>query len=125
MAETKMSDIIRSALEGISEFAKCDISVGNIISTPSGVTVVPLSKVYIGTATGGVDLEARGGAKKDNFGGGGGTGVVVSPVAALAIGSDGSVSLINITDDSAEIDRFTSMLGRAPDIIAKIKNMLS
>lgn len=125
MSETKMSDIIKSALEGISEFASCNITVGNIISTPSGVTVIPLSKVFVGLATGGVDYAGAKSSQKDNFGGGGGTGVYVTPVALLAVSREGKVSLINVASSQSEADSFTDIISRAPEIISKIKNIMS
>jgi len=120
-----MSDIIKSALEGIDNLARCNIAVGDIISTPSGVTVIPLSKVFVGVATGGVDF---GGAKSqinDNFGGGGGTGVSVIPIALLTVSRDGEANLINISEKEDEVDKFTEILSRAPEIINKVKSIMS
>lgn len=125
MSETKMSDIIKSALSGIGELARCDITVGNIISTPSGVTVIPFSKVLVGLATGGVDYSGAKSSSSDNFGGGGGTGLSVTPVALLAISREGDISLINITGEASEAEKFTDILSHAPEIVNRIKTILS
>lgn len=124
MSETRMSGIIKAALESIRGFADCDISVGNIISTPSGVCVIPLSKVTVGLATGGVDYSGTKSSSKDNFGGGGGTGVCVTPMAVLTVNRDGEIRIINLSDSSDGIDKFADILGKAPEIIDKFKNMM-
>ena len=55
MPENKMSDIIKASMEGIKRFTDMETVIGDAIVTPSGVTVIPVSKVTMGIATGGVD----------------------------------------------------------------------
>ena len=120
-----MSEIIKASLNGIKDFTDIQTAIGTPIQTPSGVTVIPVSRVSIGFATGGLDY----GQKKlshGNFGGGGGTGVSITPLAFLTIGKDADVNLINISDsNNASIDHALSVIERSPEIIAKIKNALS
>ncbi len=125
MSENKMSDIIKASLDGIRSFADGDTVVGNIISTPAGVTVIPVSKVSVGIATGGIDYGTSRSSPKDNFGGGGGTGVSITPVAFLAVSRDGELSLINLAEDSDGIDKIVDFVGRAPELIDKFKDSLS
>ena len=73
MAEAKMSDIIRTSLEGVKEFAEKDTFIGDVIVTPTGVSIIPVSRVNIGFATGGVDYAGKRIPPTQNFGGGGGT----------------------------------------------------
>ena len=119
-----MSDIIKASLDGIRSFANGDTVVGNIISTPSGVTVIPVSRVTVGIATGGIDY-GKPSSPKDNFGGGGGTGASVSPVAFLAVSREGELSLINLTDTEDGFTKLAELIGRAPDIIERIKEALT
>ena len=85
MSESKMSDIIKASLDGIKSFTDMETVIGNAINTLSGVTVIPVSKVSIGIATGGVDYSTRKVSSLQNFGGGGGTTVFRIPVNASSV----------------------------------------
>ncbi len=125
MSENKMSDIIRASMDGIKSFTDMDTVIGNAITTPSGVTVIPVSKVSMGIATGGIDYAVKRQNLDQGFGGGGGTGLSITPVAFLTIGSDASVNLIHINTKSTELDTFASLVERSPEIIEKIRSALS
>ena len=96
MAENKMSEMIKTSLEGIREFADMDTIIGNVINTPSGVSVIPVSRVTIGYASGGLDFGGKKLTPLQNFGGGGGTGLSITPIAFLTVGRDAEVSIIHI-----------------------------
>ncbi len=124
MSETKMSDIIRASMEGIKSFTDMDTVIGNAINTPSGVTVIPISKVTMGIATGGVDYGSKKLSYPQNFGGGGGTGLSITPVAFLTVGRDADINLIHL-NTSSDVEKITSLIEHTPDIIEKIKSVLS
>lgn len=125
MSENKMSDIIRASMDGIKSFTDMETVIGNAITTPSGVTVIPVSKVAMGIATGGIDY-GKGRLESDqNFGGGGGTGLSITPIAFLTVGHNAEVNLIHINGGSADVDKIVSLVERSPEIIEKIKNALS
>ena len=135
MAETKISSIIETSLEKIRNVVDANTIIGNPINTPNGTTVIPVSKIMVGFASGGVDYlgknmkkaaaEQRPSPLATNFGGGGGTGVTVQPVGFLVISPDGSVQLLNVGEKSSEagdkIDSIAGIIEKSPDIIGKIK----
>lgn len=136
MAENKISGIIETSLEQIRNVVDANTIIGNPINTPNGTTVIPVSKVMVGFASGGVDYlgknmkkvastSERPAALTTNFGGGGGTGVTVQPVGFLVISPDGNVQLLNVGANSAgsgdKIDSISSIIEKSPDIIGKIK----
>ena len=123
-SENKMSDIIRASLSGIKDFADAEVAIGAPIHTPSGVTVIPVSKVSIGFATGGVDFGTRK-VTNQSFGGGGGSGVSITPIAFLTVGRDAEINLIPINGASGGLDHALSVIERSPEIIQKIKSALS
>lgn len=125
MSETKMSDIIRASMDGIKSFTDMDTVIGEAITTPSGVTVIPVSKVYMGIATGGVDYGTRKVSTPQNFGGGGGTGLSITPLAFLTVDKNAEVNLINIENGESDLGKLTSLIEHAPEIIEKIKAALS
>lgn len=123
MSETKMSEIIRASMESIKSFTDMDTVVGNAINTPSGVTVIPVSKVTMGIATGGVDYGTKRLSYPQNFGGGGGTGLSITPIAFLTVGRDAEINLISL-NSSDNVGKITDLIENAPEIIQKIKSAL-
>ena len=126
MAETKMSDIIRTSLEGVKEFAEKDTFIGDVIVTNAGVSVIPVSRVSIGFATGGVDYESKRLSPLQNFGGGGGTGISITPIAFLTVSPDAQVNLIPLAESGGgtAIDRVAEVIEETPKIIQKIREAL-
>jgi sporulation protein YtfJ len=120
-----MSEIIKASLDGIKNFADTETVIGNVITTPSGVTVIPISKLTVGFAGGGVDYGQKKLSHMQNFGGGSGTGISITPIAFLTVANDSSVNLISIDDGQATADRFFSLVERSPEIIERIKDILS
>ena len=126
MSETKMSDIIRTSLEGVKEFAEKDTFIGDVIVTPTGVSIIPVSRVSIGFATGGVDYANKRISPTQNFGGGGGTGISITPVAFLTVSPDAQVNLIPLAESStaSAVDRVADVIESTPRLIQKIKEAL-
>lgn len=125
MSENKMSDIIKASMEGIKSFTDMETVIGNVITTPNGVTVIPVSKVAMGIATGGIDYGNKHQNEPQNFGGGGGTGLSITPVAFLTVGRDAEVNLIHINGGGADVDKVVNLIEQAPELISKIKKALS
>ena len=117
-----MNDIIRATMEGIRAITDMDTVVGGAITTPQGVTVIPISKVTMGVATGGVDLGAKKRQDSQNFGGGGGTGLSITPIAFLTVGKDAEVRLVHLGKSSSDVDKVCGLIEKSPDILEKIKD---
>lgn len=124
--ENKMSEMIKSSLDGVRNITDSDMSIGNAIYTPSGVTLIPISKISIGIATGGVDYNTKRNQNAQNFGGGGTTGVSVTPIAFLTVDKNSKIDLISLAEKKdSDISKFTTLFERSPEIIEKIKKILS
>ena len=126
--ENKISDIIRTSLENVKEIVDSNTVIGEAVPTTNGTVIIPVSKVSIGIATGGLDYRGKNKEvnKPNNFGGAGGTGVSVKPVAFLVVKSDGNVDLLNVdhptesnTDDTVEM--IASFIKKSPGLISKVK----
>ena len=123
MAENKMSELIKASLEGIKDFADVETIFGKAITTPSGVTIIPVSKVSVGFATGGVDFQSVKPSSPTNFGGGSGSGVAITPVAFLTVGADAQINLIQIgSGEQSSFNRAADLIENSPKIIEKIKD---
>ncbi len=126
MSDNKLNDIIKSSLDGIKSITDMQTVVGSAINTPSGVTVIPVSKVSLGFAGGGIDFGPKKLASSQNFGSGSGTGVSIVPVAFLTVGKDAEVNLIMINSDTnTSVQKITSLIEHSPEIIQKIKDTFS
>lgn len=126
--ENKIPEIIRSSLENIRSMVDANTVVGDPIVTDVGTTIIPISKVSVGIASGGVDYNDKSERQKpQNFGGGGGTGLSVSPAGFLIVDKNGSVDFINVgmKGKPDPVDQIADFVERTPDIIAKIKEIFT
>ena len=55
MAESKINDIIKVSLEKIKDIVGAETIIGSPIETAGGTTIIPVSKVAVGFASGGLD----------------------------------------------------------------------
>ena len=127
--ENKIPEIIKSSMENIRSMVDANTIIGDPVNATGGTVIIPISKVSVGIASGGVDYNA----KKDtqirpqNFGGGGGTGLSVTPVGFLVCDKDGGVEFINVSSKGKPdpVDQIADLVERTPDIIAKIKALFA
>ena len=120
MTEYRADDFISSPCDGIKIFSEIQSNTDKVITTPSGVTVIPISKITMGYASGGVGIRDKSQEGK-NVGGGGGTGIVITPLAFLTVGQSGEINLISLNDTEGTIDKIIGLAEHAPEIIEKIK----
>ena len=115
MSDHPINGLMDTTLRKIKELVDVNTIIGDPITTPDGTTVIPISKVSYGFASGGSDLPT----KKDNrecFGGGTGAGVTINPIVFLSI-SDGNVRLIPVEAHDTAADRIVDAV---PDVIDKV-----
>ncbi len=126
--ENKIPEIIKSSLENVRSLVDANTVVGEPIITNAGTTIIPISKISVGVATGGVDYGAKAEtAKPQNFGGGGGTGLSVAPIGFLVIDGEGEVEFINVASKGKPdpVDQIADLVERTPEIISKVKALFS
>ena len=137
MAESKINDIIKVSLEKIRDIVDAETVIGTPIETANGTTIIPVSKVTVGFASGGLDYSPENGnaqkeaknslLKNANFSGGGGTGISVSPTGFLVISKDGKVDLLTMDNPTPgdSVDKIVSIVERSPEIIARLKDVFA
>ena len=122
MAEKSAGAILASTIEQIRDLVDTSTIIGEAIYSEGGVTVIPVSKVTYGFASGGADFPSKG--NQELFGGGGGAGVTITPVAFLVI-NDGEVTLKHITayDNAAErvVNLVPEMFDKVTGLVKKTK----
>ena len=121
MKEQSAAGILETTIEKVKNL----VSVSTIIGDPmqiEGMTIMPVSKVTYGFASGGSDFPSK--SNQEIFGGGGGAGVTITPVAFLVI-SDGEVTLKHITafDNAAErvVNLVPEMFDKVTSVVNKAK----
>ena len=109
-----------------TEKIKAMVDVDSILGTPikvEGVTIIPVSKVTYGFGSGGSDFATKN--KSDLFGGGGGAGITIAPVAFIVI-ANGEVRIkpISTSDDPLEraITLIPDAIDKLVDLVGKLKN---
>ncbi len=113
------SNMLESAIAKVREMVDVNSVIGTPITTPDGVTIIPVSKVSVGFGGGGSDFVSKNANKLDNhpFGGGAGGGVSVTPIAFLIV-KEGNVRMLPVaTPANTTADRLVEMI---PDTLDKV-----
>ena len=129
--DNKLGSITKTALDSIRSMLDANTIIGEPIKTASGTEIIPISKIAVGYASGGVDYINKDVKTANNFGGGGGTGITVSPVAFLVVSADGNVNILNIDAPAAAsaapvapdtISQIVGFIERSPELIGRLKS---
>ena len=117
MSQT-LPNMLESTIAKIREMVDVNSVIGNPITTPDGVTIIPVSKVSVGFGGGGSDFVSKNPNRQENpFGGGAGGGVHVTPIAFLII-KEGSVRMLPVAAPAnTTADRLVEMV---PDVLDKV-----
>lgn len=122
MSEKSAGAILSTTIEKIRDLVDTKTIIGEAIYAEGGITIIPVSKVTYGFASGGADFPSKN--ANELFGGGGGAGVTITPVAFLVI-SDGEVTLKHITayDNAAErvVNLVPEMFDKVTGLVKKAK----
>lgn len=120
MAEHPIQGLMDVTMDKIHQMVDSNTIIGKAITTPDGTTILPVSKVSFGFASGGTDFDGKNAANRELFGGGSGAGVNIQPVAFLVV-KDGCVRTIQLSNASNSVDRALTML---PELVDKILAMV-
>ncbi len=126
--DSKQNDIIKTTLDSIKGIVETNTVIGDPVTTAGGVTIIPVSKVSMGFASGGLDYASKKeqNEKNNNFGGGSGTGVSVTPMAFLVIKPDSTIELLSMSTPDTTTNKIATVgniIEKSPDILEKIKNV--
>ena len=114
-------NMLQSTIERIREMVDVNSVIGDPITTPDGVTIIPVSKVSVGFGGGGSDFVSRSAGQENPFGGGAGGGVKIDPIAFLIV-SNGNVRMLPVpVPANTTPDRIVELI---PDTLDKISAFL-
>ena len=115
MSEGNIQGIMDVTLEKLRAMVDADTIIGTPVKADN-FTLIPVSKVSFGLATGS-DFPSKSGAQM--FGGGSGAGASVVPVAFIAINGD-EIKMLPVYNDLNTFDKAINMM---PDLIEKAKGL--
>ena len=118
----KLPNMLEGTIQKIREMVDVNSVIGNPITTPDGITIIPVSKVSVGFGGGGSDYVSRNANKQENpFGGGAGGGVKVTPIAFLIV-KEGNVRMLPVAAPAnTTTDRLVEQI---PDTLDKIASFI-
>ena len=127
MSEKKhpIQGVMESSMQNLRDMVDANTIIGEPICTADGTTIIPVSKISFGFASGGSDFSTNKEASEQPycFGGGSGAGVNITPISFLVVSSTGNVSMLPVTQTtvaSSAVDKFVDSI---PEVIEKLKAM--
>ena len=113
--KSQLNDLMQTAMEKVREMVDTNTIVGQPITTPDGVTLIPISKVSFGFGGAGGDY---GKTQPKDFGGGSAAGVKIDPVAFLVI-RDGITRVLPVA--VPPVSTLYRVVEMVPDLMDKVE----
>jgi len=123
MEKHPIGELMETTMGKLRDMVDVNTIIGQPITTPDGITLIPISKVSFGFAAGGSDFQSKN--TKENqpnaFGGGSGAGMKIEPVSFVVI-SNGNVRVLSAnTGDETTLEK---VMDAVPGLIDKVKEYL-
>ena len=134
MADMPLSEVIKTSLENIKNVLDANTVIGEPITVLEDTAIVPISKISVGFASAGAEYNGKKELKNKNFGGGGGTGVTMTPLCFIVVRRDGEVRMLNVDQNRGYngnegyvgiVNAIDELLNKAPGMIEKVKDIFT
>ncbi|HIS15985.1 MAG TPA: GerW family sporulation protein [Candidatus Scatomorpha merdavium] len=117
-AQTPMAEFLQTSMSKIKEMVDVNTIVGEPVTTPDGVTLVPVSRVTFGFGGGGGDLVKQ----RSGFTGGSAAAVKIEPIGFLVI-RNGVVNMLNIQPPASNtFDRIVDLIPQLMDKAEQLRD---
>lgn len=114
-----IENLMKTTMENIRNMIDVSTVVGDAMETADGKSIIPISKVSFGFATGGAHINNKNISKENYpFGGGSGAGVTVKPVAFLVVNGN-SIKLIPVD----QVNSSDKIVEAIPQVLEMIKSL--
>ncbi len=117
--EKSANGILQTTIEKVRDLVDVSTIIGEPINLPDGLTIIPVSKVTYGFASGGSDFPSKNNVEL--FGGAGGAGITINPVAFLVV-KDGDVTIKHIVSNDNAVERAVSLVPEMFDKVTKLSS---
>lgn len=118
---TPIEQLMNEAMKNIKGMVDANTIIGDVITTPDGATIIPITRVSFGFGAGGSEFGAKAASGDKMFGGGTGGGVSMNPVAFLVITKD-SVRIMPVSTTISTAERIVDAM---PELMGKFNNFVS
>lgn len=118
---TPIEGLMSEAMKNIKGMVDVNTIIGDVVTTPDGTTIIPVSRVAFGFGAGGSEFGATGENSAKNFGGGSGAGVSINPVAFLVVNDD-QIRLLPVDTAMTTVDRIVDIL---PEMVSKFNKFVT
>ena len=118
----KVSELLGASMSKVREMVDANTVVGSPIEVSESVTMIPISKISFGLASGGADFAAKSANTEGAFGGGAGCGVKVTPVAFILVQGE-RVRVLPVDEPaSSAVER---MVEQIPALVDKLSDLIA
>ena len=113
-----IGDLMSTTMQKIREMVDVNTIVGEPVTTPDGVTLVPVSRVSFGFGGGGGGLVKQ----RDGFAGGSAAAVRIEPIGFLVI-RNGIVNMLNLQPPASNtLDRIVDLIPQLMDKAEQLRD---
>ena len=116
-----VSKILGASMSKIREMVDANTVVGEPIPAGEGTTLIPISKISFGLASGGADFPSKNTAPSGSFGGGAGCGVKIIPVALICLQGE-RVRVLPISEPATTA--MERVIEQLPDLFERISELI-
>ena len=117
MAEHPIQNLMNVTMDKIRQMVDSNTIVGEPITTPDGVTLIPVSRLSFGFGCGGGDY----GKQTNQMGAGAGAGVRVEPMAFLVV-KDGVTRMLPVAAPAiSTVDRAIELV---PQVLDRVESFI-
>ena len=115
--KNSITEVMQASMAKIREMVDSNTIVGEPITTPDGVTLIPVSRLSFGFGCGGGDYGKQG----TQMGAGAGAGVRVEPMAFLVV-KDGVTRMLPVAAPAiTTVDRAIELV---PQVLDRVENVI-
>lgn len=114
MSTNNLQGLLGVSMEKIREMVDVNTVIGQAITMADGTTLIPVSKVSYGFASGGSDLPTK--SQNELFGGGSGAGINITPIAFIVVSPQG----VQVLPIISKPDTNDKMVNLVPEMFDKI-----
>jgi len=123
MQKHPLGELMEETLKRLREMVDVNSIVGETITTPDGVTLIPISKVTFGFTAGGSEFATKNKLQSEpmSFGGGSGAGVSIQPIAFVAV-SNGVAKILPV--EPPAVTPAGGIAGALPGLLENLPSIL-
>lgn len=119
MEKHPIENIMSSTMENLNKMIDVDKVIGHAVIAPNGATIIPVSQLAFGFASGGGEYEFPQSKKEDfPFAGGAGAGISVKPSGFLVISGE-LIRFLPIQKSNS----YDKIIDLVPQVVEQIKSM--